>query len=224
MKTETSSEIALKYKRKFPRIGHLPNSKGLTKDDRKNDIFCPSGPILMTEKMDGECTVIGYDYVHARSLDSDQSAKWRRDINYIARKLFCNIPPEMRIIGENLYACHSIRYSHVPLFQVFMITDKFGVLSWEETMEWCELLNLETVPVILNSAMPRGLPERVWKDAFNEEHHEGYVLRNADEFLEADWDENIAKYVRANHVQTDEHWTKKWEKNEVYVSGVDKWH
>lgn len=36
--------------------------------------------------------------------------------------------------------------------------------------------------------------------------HEGYVIRNADGFKYEDFASNVAKYVRANHVQTDSHW------------------
>ena len=35
---------------------------------------------------------------------------------------------------------------------------------------------------------------------------EGYVVRNAEQFAFNDFSDNIAKWVRRNHVQTDEHW------------------
>ena len=35
---------------------------------------------------------------------------------------------------------------------------------------------------------------------------EGYVVRNANRFKFEDFQDNIAKYVRANHVTTDQHW------------------
>ena len=36
--------------------------------------------------------------------------------------------------------------------------------------------------------------------------HEGIVVRTKEAFK--DFDNNVAKYVRRNHVQTDEHWSK----------------
>ena len=30
-----------------------------------------------------------------------------------------------------------------------------------------------------------------------------------------DFKDNVGKYVRAHHVQTDEHWTKHWENNDI---------
>jgi len=38
--------------------------------------------------------------------------------------------------------------------------------------------------------------------------HEGIVVRNADSFPMADFNKNIVKYVRPDHVQTDEHWSQ----------------
>jgi hypothetical protein len=39
---------------------------------------------------------------------------------------------------------------------------------------------------------------------------EGIVSRNADEFAVVDFQQNVFKYVRKNHVKTDEHWTRNW--------------
>lgn len=44
---------------------------------------------------------------------------------------------------------------------------------------------------------------------------EGYVTRNLDSFHINDFDKNVAKCVRKNHVQTDEHWTKDWQSNKL---------
>lgn len=39
--------------------------------------------------------------------------------------------------------------------------------------------------------------------------HEGYVVRLAESFHYDDFQNSVAKFVRKNHVQTNEHWTKK---------------
>ena len=41
---------------------------------------------------------------------------------------------------------------------------------------------------------------------------EGYVLRNYYEFPCEKFKNNVMKYVRAGHVQTNEHWTKHWQR------------
>jgi len=44
---------------------------------------------------------------------------------------------------------------------------------------------------------------------------EGVVMRLAGEIKPEDWSNSIAKYVRANHVQTDKRWENKWERAEL---------
>ena len=44
---------------------------------------------------------------------------------------------------------------------------------------------------------------------------EGFVVRNAAAFHYDDFKNNVGKYVRAHHVQTDDHWTKHWENNDI---------
>jgi hypothetical protein len=45
---------------------------------------------------------------------------------------------------------------------------------------------------------------------------EGYVVRNTSSFLLRDFEQNVAKFVREGHVQTDKHWMhQKMEKNGV---------
>lgn len=40
-------------------------------------------------------------------------------------------------------------------------------------------------------------------------------MRNADSFTFNEFAQNVGKYVRANHVLTDENWTAHWTPNEV---------
>jgi hypothetical protein len=44
---------------------------------------------------------------------------------------------------------------------------------------------------------------------------EGFVVRTEASFMEDDFGQNVLKYVRANHVQTDEHWTRNWRKAQL---------
>ena len=41
---------------------------------------------------------------------------------------------------------------------------------------------------------------------------EGVVTRNVDEYSVDDFQKNVFKYVRKNHIKTDEHWTKNWKR------------
>ena len=43
-------------------------------------------------------------------------------------------------------------------------------------------------------------------------HPEGFVVRRAASISQESFSEEVAKYVRANHIQTDEAWKRKWKK------------
>lgn len=195
---------------KYPRTYHLPFSQGFTSDDKvlKSIEHFIGKEIVMTEKRDGENSTIAKEYTHARSLDSvDQP--YRHWLKGLWSTIQFDIPDEWRICGENLYAKHSIHYTDLTTyFEVFSIWNENNMcLSWNDTEDWCKLLELTTVPVI-------------WRGIFNEnflrnykfdtEKQEGYVVRLADSFSYDDFDKSIAKFVRKNHIAIDsDHWMYK---------------
>lgn len=198
---------------KYPRTFHLPFSLGRTEDDRtlKDCSQFEGRDVVITEKLDGENTTGYYDgYIHARSLDSNNhpSRNWVK--NYLAGVLH-ELPHGWRICGENLYAKHSIAYSGLKsYFRPFSIwNDRNECLSWRESLEWFELLNLVPVPVLYNGPwmedFARSVGEAVEKDS---DKHEGFVVRVADKFNYGQFSKSIAKFVRKNHVQTSKHWIK----------------
>lgn len=194
----------LRYK--YPRTFHLPWSVGCTSDDKKLtsiDHFIDR-LVVITEKMDGENTTIYRDHVHARSLDS--SHHWSRSrVKELQSRLY-DLPEDLRICGENLYAKHSIKYDNLEdYFQVFSIWNHEECLSWKDTVEWVEILGLKTVPVLYTGVFDQKKIDEIWASK-NPEKCEGYVVRLADSFNIKDFSKSVAKYVRANHVQTDEHW------------------
>lgn len=44
---------------------------------------------------------------------------------------------------------------------------------------------------------------------------EGIILKVAREFTDEEFPDNLRKYVRKGHVQTDEHWTRNWYRNKL---------
>ncbi len=197
---------------KYPRTPHLPWSPGRTKDDRvlSNINHFIGKPIVATLKMDGECTTMYHDYIHARSINSKDhpSRHWIKAFHASIKDL---IYPGWRICGENLYAKHSIEYDDlVSYFLGFSIwTENNICLEWNETLMSFDELGIYT-PDVINSDYTLSLKEI--DDIFQEKYadkHEGYVVRIFDEFKYEDFDRSVAKYVRKNHVQTDEHWMNK---------------
>jgi hypothetical protein len=49
---------------------------------------------------------------------------------------------------------------------------------------------------------------------------EGIVIRVADSFKLDDFPNYVCKWVRPNHVQTDEHWTKNWHKATLITNNI----
>jgi hypothetical protein len=196
----------MENKIKYPRTFHLPFSKGTTSDDKKLssiDHFIGK-EIIITEKRDGENSTLMRDYIYARSIDSIDHPS-RHKLKALWGSIRFDIPENWRICGENLYAKHSIHYTKLKsYFEVFSIwNEKNECLSWDETEEWCKLLGLTIVPVL-------------WKGIFNEdflrnydintEIQEGYVIRIINSFKYEDFNTSVAKWVRKNHVQTNNHW------------------
>jgi len=193
---------------KYPRTYHLPWSPGLIDDDRQLDstsIF-EGREVVMSEKMDGENTSLYSDYIHARSLDSGShpSRGWVKNLHGTIQG---HIPPGWRICGENLFAKHSVAYDALPsYFMVFSIWDDRNVcLSWDETVEWCALLELEMVPVLYRGPWNEAKIREIEK-SMDLTTREGYTVRVADEFTYGSFRKSIAKFVRKNHVQSTHNW------------------
>lgn len=213
---------------KYPRTFHLPYSLSKTNDDKTletDEHFKKMKDVVVTIKMDGEnTTVYANGYMHARSIDSNNKP-WQKEVKALISNWYYKLPDTMRVCGENLQAKHSISYSfnnRKDLFQVFGIYDtedeRDMCLSWDLTKYICKDFGISTVPVIYRGKYDK---DKILQ-AFNEyckqkapEEVEGFVVRNACSFPTSEFSENVGKYVRANHVQTDEHWTKNWENNKI---------
>jgi len=195
---------------KLPRIWHLEWSENLQNDDRRlPDQSCFDGKEnVYTEKLDGEGTGCSKDFIHARSEDG-YGKPWQHYMKKLYSCFAPNIPEGMIVYGENVYAIHSIGYDSLPTcFFVFAILYKEEWLSWEETVFTSELLGLDTVPEITRGPLFK-LP--CPKKSFFGTTCEGYVIRNVLSYKKDDFQTNIAKMVRKNHVQTDSvHWTQNW--------------
>lgn len=195
---------------KYPRTHHLPWSPGMNDDDRMIDSMSgfEGRRVIVTEKMDGENTTMYSDHFHARSVDSPNhpSRSWAKNM---WADIAADIPEHWRICCENLYAMHSIAYedleSYVMGFSVW--NERNECLSWDDTLQWFELLNIKPVPVLYDDIYD----EKKIKALYDERQwgvSEGYVMRVADSFSYGEFRHSIAKFVRRGHVQTNKHWMR----------------
>ncbi|CAG7580621.1 MAG: putative RNA ligase [uncultured marine phage] len=224
--------------RKYGRTFHFPFSPGTTSDDRTNfdwwEDFKRLVEVVITEKLDGENSCINSIGVFSRSHAAPNMNPWSTHLKEKRALILKDIEEgELEIFGENLYAIHSIEYKDIDEhFYVFGIRVGDEWLSWEETEEICYLLDLKTVPVIgvyktsdfdspedfVNLVMSIVGEESTFgsKDSATDEDctMEGVVVRTSDSYKatvggQID-SQNVFKYVRENHVKTDEHWVKNW--------------
>ena len=197
---------------KFPRTFHLPFSLGMSSDDKvlaSVDHFVGK-QIIASEKVDGECTSLYQDHIHARSLDSKHHPS-RNLVKALHANIAHEIPKNWRISGENLFAKHSIHYHHLPAyFLVFAIyNDSNMCLSWDDTVEYAAMLGLKTVPVLYNGLWDEEKIRACWTGQSTVspgDEQEGYVVRLAEAFPYEKHAESTGKLVRKNHVQTSSHW------------------
>lgn len=198
---------------KYPRTFHLPWSEGATDDDKilTTTAHFEGKIVVVTEKMDGENCTIGRNYSHARSTDSANhpSRNW---VKQFAAGFQYDIPDGWRLCGENLFAKHSIGYDALPsYFMLFSIWDNTNTcLSWDDTVEYAAMLGVHTVPVLYKGPWDEEKIAALWNGKSSlGGTGEGYVVRTAGSFPYSAFSKNIAKFVRASHVQTDEHWMQK---------------
>ena len=203
---------------KHSRTYHLPWSEGVLSDDRvlKSTMQFIGEQVVVTEKRDGECTSLYSDgTVHARSI-SGTNYPWQDAVKAMWRSRCQDLPEEWRVVGENLYAEHSIRYEDLTAWlEVFAIfDDENTALSWDDTVEWCNLLGLHHVPVLWEGVWDEKIIRRLGKE-LNLTSQEGLVVRVRKSIRANAWTHLVGKWVRKGHVQTDEHWTKTWVPNKL---------
>ncbi|WP_291730798.1 RNA ligase family protein [Leisingera sp. F5] len=194
--------------RKYGRTFHLPQSPGATSEDKimlDTSALMAEPQVVITEKMDGENTTIHSGGCHPRSPDAryHPSRDWMKA--YAA-----GISPALaegeRIAGEYLYARHAIAYTSLPSYFLGFAWIVNGVIQpWEETLSRFGELGIVSVPVLYRGPLSGQVLQGTIA-GLDLEAQEGFVVRAARGFAEADMQSLLAKYVRAGHVQTDVHW------------------
>lgn len=198
---------------KYPRTLHVPFSMGRSNDDKVLDNLDHfiGKEIVITEKMDGECTTLYPDYYsHARSLDSANhpSRDWIKSFH---SEFAHEMLPGSRICGENLYAKHSIEYNDLEsYFYGFSLwhsnTEGFDwCFCWDSTKYHFQDLGITLVPEIWRGTFDEKVVKAL-AAGIDDSTSEGFVIRTAIGFRYDVFDRHVAKYVRANHVHSDDHW------------------
>lgn len=215
---------------KYPRTPHCHWSLGVSSDDRLIDPAAyrelESKPLVVTEKLDGSnvCLFNGEVYSRSTSLPSHNGWHAMARKNH-AWKTYGD--SRYAYYGEDIYGRHSIDYviaGEENTFNLFAVRDldRDVFLSWEAVEEIAQEKNLKTVSAYY---VPEGcvrselasFMDRIMESIVDlqDRECEGLVVRNREEFKADDFALNVYKWVRAGHVQTDQHWTKNWQPNPI---------
>ncbi len=210
---------------KYNRTYHLPWSPGSTNDDRiSNSVDSLLGKeIVITEKLDGENCGMTNDGVYARSHATFTTSAWSREVRQLHNiKVKGQLEDGVYLFGENMEGIHSIEYTNLTsYFYIFGVRDNNIWIPWEGVEEYSYLLDIPTVPVLFKGIVNT---EKELKDLVESlvskpsqlgGQIEGVVVRNSSLFHNEDFADNVMKWVRKGHVQTDEHWTKNWIKAKI---------
>lgn len=215
---------------KYPRTYHLPYSPGATKDDKKLQdgwfMNYKDKEIVITEKLDGENIHMTKKDCYARSDGAPTRSDWSLNIWNHCDGIYWDIKKTIGdneiYFGENLYGEHSIKYSKLPTyFFLFAACDDNNFYSWDDVLLISEIAKVQHVPVLWEGKVSS---EKELEDLVNKfvkepslfgDTREGVVIRIKDSFPIEDFSKCVCKWVRPNHVQTDEHWTKNWKKADI---------
>lgn len=218
-------QVDMLSKKKYPRTYHFPWSETVTVDDKriKNTSHFHGKTVICTIKKDGESTSMYTDYMHARSLDSKHNftRDWAKKMHSVLK---FDIPPNWIFSFENLAYFHSIYYDDLESFCYLLNIwkDDGYCLSQKDLDEYATILDLAQPEVIYKGIYDEDIISKLHLDSniidLNKE--EGYVMRVTDSFHRDDFSQNVAKFVRKNHVQPtedgeDEHWLKKTYPNKL---------
>jgi RNA ligase len=211
---------------KYPRTFHFHFSPGATNDDRIAPDFdnLVGKPIVITEKLDGENTCLNHKGVFARSHSAPTRNPWA---GYLWQHwdMLNQSLGEIEIFGESLFAIHSLTYTGLDShFYVFAIRQGELWLDWEEVKMYAGLVDFPTVPVLFEGILPTAqalqklidelvqMPSSLSDENIGLTPREGIVARVQASFSNDAFPASVLKWVRENHVQTDEHWTRHWKR------------
>lgn len=204
---------------KYNRTYHVPWSPGAINDDKisPNLGHLIGTDIVITEKMDGSNTSLETAGCYARTHIGTPTHPSFDGLKALHATVKTKIPEGTQLFGEWCWAKHSISYSELPgYFMLFNVRTLNPIMpswaSWEEVEMWAEDISVPTVPVLFKGKVSsaKELEELINSLMIQPSVcggiREGVVARIQQAFSENNFSASVMKCVRANHVQTSEHW------------------
>ena len=218
----SADSLPVAAKGNYPKTPHLPFSPGVNPDDtRISDCkHLLQAEVVVTEKLDGGNCCLKDGQVYGRTHAQPASHESFSAVKELAANLG-NLLQDVQVFGENMQAVHSIEYGNLQsFFYVFAARRGHAWLSWDETVALAESLGLPMVPLVFRGTFssPEQLQKSLekWKAEKSavgaDVEAEGFVVRRSAAIQCDAFADEVAKFVRANHIQTDEAWKRKWKK------------
>ena len=214
---------------KYPRTFHLPFSPEVHSDDKTIDASVLetflNTEVVISEKLDGGNACMKPEGVFARSHKLPTSCEtfdYIKNKHYFSKKYSMN--PNYWYFGENMFAIHSIPYTElIDSFYLFNVLNHNTSewLPYDEVIAESIRMEFELVPEVFRGTfktikeIQEFMDSRIDKGSYLGGECEGFVMRKAGSFPFSEFSDNVVKYVRAGHVQTDEHWRKNWKPQKI---------
>ena len=217
----------------YPSTRHWPESLSVHRDDHyhRDPSFFIGKPVVITEKLDGGITQFAGGKVYARASSAATSDPWFDYVKSRTLPKLYAVPANLQPIGEDLYGVHSIEYDPIPdTFFLFHVLDRVPenigtentqgdhFWSWSGVKEFAGVYGIRHVPVLFEGTFDKLEQITAWfmdnvkKPSRYGPQCEGFVMRDTEAFPFENFGIHTCKFVRANHVQTDERWEKYWKK------------
>ena len=213
--------IGVSLTAKYPRTPYWPYSPGKRRHDgvHPNPDRFVDVPVVVTEKLDGGNTLLHAGKVYGRSISAPSDGKWMAMVKkHHAWKV---TEPDVYLYGEDIYGVHSIAYGPVPedrTFYAFALRDVVGAFAPFAALEaYAEQHGIPVVPVLFRGQFRSVSAIRAFVERAHGEssvlggEREGVVMRLARGFPASEFRDAMCKSVRADHVQSDKHWSKNWQ-------------
>ena len=217
---------------KYPRTPYWPYSPALPRGGEEladQDHFAGKA-VVITEKLDGSNTLLHKGEVYGRSVSAPATEKWLAMVRkHHAWKV---TEEDVFLYGEEIYGVHSIEYEPVPedeTFYAFALRFGDGSFSSFRTMvEYAQERSIPVVPILFDSSFRTVDQVRNFVSRAHQQPsalggaREGVVIRLAERFPGSDFKHSVCKSVRVGHVQSDEHWSKRWRPCRIAPRSVPK--
>jgi hypothetical protein len=180
-------------------------------------------PLVVTEKLDGSNVAFTRDAIFARSHSGAPGHPSFAAAKALHASVRFQIPPGLSIFGEWTYAVHSIEYEALPSwFHVFAA--RWDGIPWDSlSPTWWAWSDVETIAAEIGAptvpVLSKGVDITTLRalESYTIAYmghpsvyggaREGVVVRVSGAIHDADFATKIGKLVRADHVQTNEHWS-----------------